>query len=70
MNEPREKRLVLSLSGAIPAIAIAAGLLSLEPTSALRQEYWPWLPLVTLAIGMAASLFFWLVIVPRQKKRD
>ncbi len=60
----------MSLSGAIPAIAIAAGLLSLEPESALRQEYWPWLPLVTLVIGMAASLLFWLVFVPRRQKGD
>lgn len=70
MNEPREKRLALSISGAIPAIAIAAGLLSLEPESALRQQYWPWLPLVTLGVGMAFSLFFWLVIVPWRNKRD
>lgn len=67
MHTPRQ-RAILSFSGAIPAIAIAAGLLSLEPTSALRQEYWPWLPLVTLVIGMAASLFFWLVIVPRRER--
>lgn len=60
----------MSLSGAIPGIAIAAGLLSLEPSSALRQEYWPWLPLVTLGVGMAASLVFWLVIVPLRQKRD
>ncbi len=70
MAESREKRLALSISGAIPAIAIAAGLLSLEPESALRQQYWPWLPLVTLVIGMAFSLFFWLVIVPWRNKRD
>jgi hypothetical protein len=70
VNESREKRLVLSLSGSIPAIAIAAGLLSLEPESALRQQYWPWLPLATLGVGMAFSLFFWLVIVPWRNKRD
>ncbi len=64
MSEPREKRLVLSLSGAIPAIAIAAGLLSLEPESALRQQYWPWLPLLTLGVGLGLSALFWLVFVP------
>ena len=70
MNEPREKRLALSISGAIPAIAIAAGLLSLEPESALRQQYWPWLPLVVLAIGMTSSAVFWLVLAPRRQRKD
>jgi len=62
----------MSLSGAIPGIAIAAGLLSLDPASAVRQEYWPWLPLVTLAFGMGFSLLFWLVLAPRRDrdKRD
>ncbi len=58
------------LTGAIPAIALSAGLLSLEPTSALRQEYWPWLPLVVLAIGMTSSAVFWLVLAPRRKRKD
>lgn len=57
------------LTGAIPAIALSAGLLSLEPTSALRQEYWPWLPLVALAIGMGSSAVFWLVLAPRRGKQ-
>ena len=61
---------VMSLSGAIPAISLSAGLLSLSPNSALRQEYWPWLPLVTLVGGMAFSLFFWFVLAPRRKRKD
>ena len=60
----------MSLMGAIPAIAISAGLLSLRPDSALRQEYWPWLPLGTLVVGMGFSLFFWLVLAPRRKRKD
>jgi len=28
------------------------------------------LPLATLGVGMAFSLFFWLVIVPWRNKRD
>ncbi|OYW42562.1 MAG: hypothetical protein B7Z38_04580 [Rhodobacterales bacterium 12-64-8] len=64
MAEPLSKRLAMSISGAIPGIAIAAGLLVLPAESALRQQYWPWLPLLTLALGMGFSLFFWLVIVP------
>jgi hypothetical protein len=60
----------MSLSGAIPAISIAAGLLSLSPDSALRQEYWPWLPLVTLVLGMGFSLFFWFVLAPRRDRKD
>lgn len=61
-------RYVLSFTGAIPGIAIAAGLLSLDETSAVRQEYWPWLPAVVLAIGLASSLFFWLVLANRRRK--
>ncbi len=63
------KRLMLSLTGAIPGIAIAAGLLSLEPGSAVRQGYWPWLPLATLAFGLGFSLLFWLVLAPRRDRR-
>lgn len=58
------------LTGAIAAIALSAGLLSLDPTSALRQEYWPWLPLVVLAIGMTSSAVFWLVLAPRRQRKD
>lgn len=68
MSVGGRNRMALSLSGAIPGIAIAAGLLSLEPTSAVRQEYWPWLPLVTLALGMGFSLLFWLVLAPRRDR--
>jgi hypothetical protein len=70
VDRPRPPRAVLALTGAIPAIAISAGLLSLEPTSALRQEYWPWLPLVTLVLGMGFSAFFWLVLAPRRERKD
>ncbi len=58
------------LTGAIPAIAMSAGLLSLSPDSALRQEYWPWLPLVVLVIGMGSSALFWLVFTRRRNKSD
>lgn len=58
------------MTGAIPAIALSAGLLSLDPMSALRQEYWPWLPLLVLAIGMGSSAVFWLVLAPRRGKQD
>lgn len=64
MDHKRNKRAIMSLSGAIPGIAIAAGLLVLEPESALRQEYWPWLPALTLFVGMGLSALFWLVFVP------
>jgi hypothetical protein len=70
MERPKPSPAVMSLTGAIPAISIAAGLLSLSPDSALRQEYWPWLPLVTLAVGMASSLLFWFVLAPRRKRKD
>ena len=60
----------MALTGAIPALALSAGLLSLEPTSALRQEYWPWLPLVALAIGMGSSAVFWLILAPRRGRHD
>lgn len=70
VERPRPSRAVMSLSGAIPAISIAAGLLSLSPESTLRQEYWPWLPLVTLALGMGFSLFFWFVLAPRRDRKD
>lgn len=68
MAEPREKRAILTLSGSIPGIAIAAGLLVLEPDSPLRQQYWPWLPLLTLGVGMGLSAFFWFVIVPWRER--
>lgn len=58
----------LALTGAIPAIALSAGLLSLSPESPLRQEYWPWLPLVVLAIGVVSSTVFWLVHAPKRDR--
>ncbi len=63
-------RYVLALTGVIPAISLSAGLLSLSPDSAVRQQYWPWLPLATLIIGVAFSLFFWLVLAPRRERKD
>jgi hypothetical protein len=59
-------RRVLAMTGVIPAIALAAGLLSVPPESALRAAYWPWLPLVALGAGVLFSAVFWLVIVPRR----
>lgn len=66
MAGPRGKRIILSLTGVIPAIAIAAGLLVLEPDSFVRLQYWPWLPMVTLAFGVGFSLLFWLVLARRR----
>lgn len=61
----------MAFTGLIPAIAIAAGLLSLDETSALRAQYWPWLPLVALVLGVWFSTMFWLVFVPwRDKDRS
>lgn len=61
-------RRVLALTGFIPAIALAAGLLSVAPESALRAQYWPWLPLAALGAGVLFSTVFWLVIVPRRDR--
>jgi hypothetical protein len=61
---------VLALTGAIPAIALSAGLLSLSPESELRKQYWPWLPALVLAIGVGSSAVFWLVLAPRRNRRD
>ncbi len=60
----------MALTGVIPAIAISAGLLTLEPESALRQQFWPWMPLVVLGLGVLFSTVFWLVIVPRRDRDD
>jgi hypothetical protein len=68
MRHDLKRRLGMSLTGSIPAIAVSAGLLSLSPESALRQEYWPWLSLLTLAFGMGFSLLFWLVLAPRRDR--
>ncbi len=59
------------MTGFIPAIALSAGLLSLDETSALRAQYWPWMPLVALVLGVWFSTMFWLVFVPwRDRKSD
>lgn len=61
----------MALTGFIPAIAISAGLLSLDEDSALRAQYWPWMPLVALVLGVWFSTMFWLVFVPwRDRKSD
>lgn len=61
----------MALTGFIPAIAISAGLLSLDADSALRAQYWPWLPLTALVLGVWFSTIFWLVFVPwRDSKTD
>ncbi len=70
MSARPPKRGALALTGAIPAIAISAGLLSLDETSALRAQYWPWLPLVALVLGVWFSTMFWLVLTPRRDKQD
>jgi len=58
----------MALTGFIPAIAISAGLLTLDKDSALRAEYWPWLPLVALVLGVLFSTVFWLFVVPRRDR--
>lgn len=68
MAKQRRSSWALALTGAIPAIALSAGLLSLAPDSALRQEYWPWLPLLVLVIGVISSAVFWLVLAPRRNR--
>lgn len=66
----RRIRVSLALTGAIPAIALSAGLLVLPPDSALRQQYWPWLPLLVLGFGMGSSALFWLVLAKRRDRDD
>lgn len=61
---------MLALTGTIPAIALSAGLLSLSPDSALRLQYWPWLPLVVLGFGVGSSLLFWQVFDRRRNNDD
>ena len=60
----------MAVSGAIPAIALAAGLLSVSPESALRAMYWPWLPIAALVIGVLGSTLFWLVFVPWRDRKQ
>lgn len=67
VDEKQKRQRVFALIGAIPGIAIAAGLLSLDETSPVRQEYWPWLPAIVFAIGLGSSLFFWLVLAKKRK---
>ncbi len=67
---PPRRPVAMVLTGAFPAISLSAGLLSLAPDSALRLEYWPWLPLLVLAIGVGSSAMFWLVLASRRRKPD
>lgn len=60
----------MALTGFIPAIALAAGLLSVPPESSLRAAYWPWLPLAALGVGVLCSTLFWLVFVPWRDRKD
>jgi hypothetical protein len=64
------KRKMMALTGFIPAIALAAGLLSVSPESSLRAQYWPWLPLAALGVGVLFSTVFWLVFVPWRDRKD
>lgn len=61
---------MLALTGVIPAIAISAGLLSLPTESATRQQYWPWLAVIVLAVGFGSSCFFWLLAARRDSGKD
>lgn len=64
----RRRRYLMALTGVMPAVAISAGLLSLPPESITRQEYWPWLPLLVLGVGLAASISFWVFAAGRDDK--
>jgi H+/Cl- antiporter ClcA len=65
----KRRRYLMTLTGVIPAIAITAGLLSLPPESATRQQYWPWLPLLVLSLGLAFSSLFWLFFARRSERK-
>ena len=41
---------MLAMTGVIPAIALAAGLLSVPSESALRAQYWPWRALLRVQV--------------------
>jgi hypothetical protein len=66
----RRRRYLMALTGVMPAVAITAGLLGLSPESATRQQYWPWLPLLVLAAGLAFSSFFWIFAAGRSDRKD
>ena len=66
----KRKRYFMAASGVMPAVAIGAGLLSLSPESATRQEYWPLLPLLLLLPGLGFSIYFWIFAYGRTAKRD
>lgn len=70
MRHSVKTRRVMALTGVIPSIAVTAGLLSLDPDSALRAQYWPWMPVTVLVAGVLFSVLFWLVIVPMRDRQD
>lgn len=66
----RRRRYLMALTGVMPAVAISAGLLTLSPESVTRQQYWPWLPILVLVVGLAASISFWVFAAGRDDKTD
>jgi hypothetical protein len=66
----KRRRYLMALTGLMPAIAMTAGLLSLPPDSVTRQQYWPWLPLLVLVVGLAFSCFFWIFFAGRGDRKD
>ena len=64
----RRRRYLMALTGAMPAVAISAGLLTLSPESVTRQQYWPWLPILVLAVGLAARRSFWVLAAGREDR--
>lgn len=66
----KRRRYLMVLTGVMPAIAITAGLLSLPPESVTRQQYWPWLSVFVLVVGLAFSSFFWIFFAGRGDSKD
>ncbi len=66
----KRQRYVMAAAGVVPAVALSVGLLTLPETSLVRAQYWPWLPLGALALGLAFSCFYWLVLVARRDRKD
>jgi hypothetical protein len=66
----KRRRYLMACAGVMPAVAIAAGLLTLSPDSATRQQYWPWMPVALLVPGLAFSIYFWIFAYGRSAKRN
>jgi hypothetical protein len=66
----KRRRYFMAASGVMPAVAIGAGLLSLSPESAMRQEYWPLLPLLLLVPGLGFSIYFWIFAYRRSHRKS